>query len=208
MKKIGEFIQSAREQKGLSLHEVSKETKIKPELLDDIENERWEKLPELPVLIGFVKNIAVTLDLNKDQVVALLRRDYPPKKLTVNPKPNVSSRWQIGPKSIVASLVLLIMVAVGGYLYYQYQVFVSPPKLTIIAPNNNDHITTKTLTVRGTTDTTAVVRVNNQPANVTDDGSFTAEIDVIPETHDIEIKATSRSGKVTTVHRTIYVDTK
>lgn len=205
MKRVGAFLKSAREEQNLSIHQVSRETRIKPEFLEAIENEKWEKLPELPVVAGFVKNIADALNLNREQAIALLRRDYPPKKLVINPTPDIKSRFSIGPRVIFAAFVFILLLGVGSYLFYQYRLFVNPPVLVVLSPVQNEKITGKTLIVRGTTDAAATIRVNNQPADVDQDGSFTANIDVIPETHEVEIKAVSRSGKETVIHRTIMV---
>lgn len=75
---IGNYLKEARLKKKYSLAHVEGITKIKREFLEAIESQEWNKLPAFPVVSGFVKSIAKSLDLDEIQVVAFLRRDYPP----------------------------------------------------------------------------------------------------------------------------------
>lgn len=205
MKTIGALIKSTREAQNMSIRDLSRETKIKVEFLEALEKESWSKLPELPVTIGFVKNVADALSISREQAVAFLRRDYPPKVLSMLPRERVKSAFKWGPKYsflVVAGVLLLIL---GSYLVYQFTSFSSPPRLTVISPTNEEVVSSKNVTVRGVTEDTSTVRVNSQPVVVESDGTFTTEVEVVPQTKEVTITATSRSGKETTVKRTIQV---
>ncbi|MCJ7805353.1 helix-turn-helix domain-containing protein [Patescibacteria group bacterium] len=203
MKTIGEAIKNARSKKRYSLAKVEDETKIKKEFVEAIENEKWEQLPEYPVLVGFVKNLSRFLGLEERSTVALLRRDYPPKKLSINPKPDVSSKFSWSPKLTFFVGIAVVLVAIFGYLAFQYYKFITPPRLSVNEPQQNEVVKVRDFKVFGTTDPDATVRVNNQPALVNDDGSFTVDIAIYEGTNEIVISATSRSGKTTTIHRNI-----
>src|SRR3989344_7090733 len=98
MKTIGQAIKETRVKKNISFSKLAAITKIKKEFIQAIEKENWQLLPEYPVVTGFVKNIAQALGLNRKGIVALLRRDYPPKELTINPKPDVAREFVWSPK--------------------------------------------------------------------------------------------------------------
>src|SRR3990172_1081627 len=98
MKTIGQVIKESRAKKKLSKKKLEEITKIKESFIDAIEKENWDKLPEYPVLQGFVTSIAKTLKIDTNTVSALLRRDYPPKKLEINPKPDVSEKFSWSPR--------------------------------------------------------------------------------------------------------------
>src|SRR3990172_8865555 len=98
MRLIGEVIKEARLRKKLSKNKLEKDTKIKKDFIEAIEESRWDLLPEFPVVSGFVKTIATYLGLKEDQLVALLRRDYPPKDLKINPNPDISEKFTWSPK--------------------------------------------------------------------------------------------------------------
>ena len=71
--------------------------------------------------------------------------------------------------------------------------------LTVESPKENQIVMGNSVTVFGSTDSDAKITVNNQPVIVSDDGKFSVSLDVIQETKEIIIMASSRSGKTTTV---------
>ena len=77
MKTAGEIIKEARVKKKYSRARLESETKIKKEFIEALEQEDWARLPEYPVVSGFVKNIADALSLDRSRITAVLRRDYP-----------------------------------------------------------------------------------------------------------------------------------
>jgi cytoskeletal protein RodZ len=205
MKTIGEILKSARVSKKYSLAYIADLTKIKAAFIDAIERHKWEKLPPFPTVLGFVKNLATSLGIDPNMAVAVLKRDYPPKKLNINPKPDVSSKFIWSPKLTFAIGIGTILFMVLGYLAFQYLHFISPPDLTIDSPKDNQIVTGNSVLVFGKTEADAKIIVNNQPVLVTDDGKFSVSIGVTRETKEIDIKAISRSGKETTVSRKIEV---
>ena len=89
MKTIGKFLKEARIRKGYSLSQLEDDTKIKKTFIEAVEKENWASLPDFPVTLGFVKNIAKYLGADERTAVAILKRDYPPQNLSINPKPDV-----------------------------------------------------------------------------------------------------------------------
>lgn len=65
----GERIKKAREERGLSLKEISDRTKISVATLQALEDERYEDMPNARVYVrGFVRCLAEEVGLDKDQV--------------------------------------------------------------------------------------------------------------------------------------------
>ena len=203
MKTIGKFLKDARIRKGYSLLHVEGDTKIKKVFIESIEKERWGSLPDFPVILGFVKNIAKYLGENERAAVAILKRDYPPKTLSINPKPDVGSKFFWSPRLTFLGGMGVILVLILGYMGFQYVKFVSPPPLTVIEPKQDAAVKLSGVKVSGKTDSDATVSVNNQPVLVNEDGSFGVEIQIFEGTKEIVISATSRAGKETVVRRKI-----
>lgn len=203
---IGEFLKRSRTDSKKSRIDLSKETKIKVDFIIKIENNQWESLPEYPIVSGFVKNIALNLSVPEQKAQALLRRDYPPKKLNINPKPDLENKLSWTPKISFIVGIIFVCFLVLGYLGIQYYKFVSPPLVHIDNPQNNQIIFENKLLVKGKTSSDVVMSINNQQAIVDKDGNFEAEIFVNEDTTQLNIVATSRSGKSTQVYRTIKVD--
>lgn len=203
MKTVGDILKEARAKKKLSRDKLEKETKIKREFIDAIEKGDWERLPDFPVVQGFVKSIAQRLKVDEKKAAALLRRDYPPKDLRVNPKPDVSDKFTWSPKFTFLVGVAIVTIIILGYLGYQYKQFISPPPLNVTSPKDGQVVEDDNLLVAGSTSSDAKLEVNNQPVLLEDDGTFSVEIEIAEDTNEIKVKAISRSGKETVIHRKI-----
>lgn len=206
MKTIGQYLRESRKEKKLSFEDLTSKTKIRREFLMAVEKEDWEKLPEFSVVSGFVKNMADAVGLNREQAVALLRRDYPPKAskpAQVNPKPEVPREFRVGPQLTFILGVGAVIVAIVLYLVFQYMNFMRPPMLTVASPEENVVVLSDELQVSGKTDPNTTVIVNTQPALVDDGGNFTTIIEVTERMTNVEVRAISRAGKETRVTRTI-----
>lgn len=206
MKSVGEVIKEARLKKKLSREKLEVKTKIKKEFIEALENSRWDSLPEYPVVFGFVKNIAGALDLNKASLTALLRRDYPPKALRVNPKPEIREKFKWGPKTTFAAALIFVFLIVSVYLGVSYMNFIRPPYLELQEPEENQIIEKTVLVVKGKTNPEAFIEVNNQPVLVGEDGNFETEIEIFEGTSEVVVVAKSRSGKETIIRRKIVTE--
>jgi cytoskeletal protein RodZ len=203
MKTIGDYLKEARIRKKYSKEKLEKETKIKKSFIDAIEKEEWAKLPDPSVVTGFVRSIANTLGLIPERTLAILRRDYSPKKVAINPKPDLKTKFSWSPKLTFIVVIVSVLVVVGGYLSFQYVNFVRPPALTVISPQDGEIVKTQEIIVSGRTNPEAVVKINNQPFLVGDDGDFSGTLEIYEETSEITIIAISRSGKETIIKRKI-----
>lgn len=203
METIGKLFKEARTRKRYSRVRLAKKTKIKQGFIKAIEEENWSQLPDFPVVSGFVKNLALALKMDDKRALAVLRRDYPPKTLRVNPKPDVSERFNWSPRLTFWVGAATLTLAILGYLTFQYLNFVSPPRLEVFSPQEGQVVYEISLEVSGKTDPDAVVKINNQLGLLDDMGNFTGEIEIFEGTEVIEVKATSRSGKETVIRRKI-----
>ncbi len=194
---VGEILKEARLKKKLSLSNLEKETKIKKEFIDLIENNLWDKLPDYPVVSGFIKNIAVFLDVPAETANAILRRDYLPKKLYINPKPDIESKFYWSPKLTFITGISLLTLLVLGYLGFEYIKFIKPPKLEIYNPKNNEIVLENKVKITGKTTTDVILTVNNQPILLDQEGKFQTEVEITKDTSSLLFKAISRSGKIT-----------
>lgn len=205
---IGPYLKEARLKKKYSVAHVEGMTKIKRDFIEAIEDQNWNSLPSFSVVSGFVKSIAKSLEISEHQAAAFLRRDYPPKDIRINPKPDVSDHFSWTPKLTFFVGIFLILSLILGYLGYEYINFISPPRLEITSPKEEQEITRTLYKVEGKVSPGSTVKVNNQEAQVDDNGNYESQIEVSKELKEITVVATSRSGKVTTVHRTIKPELK
>jgi len=194
---VGQILKDARLKKGISVNILEKQTKIKKEFIISLEKSDWDKLPEFPIVSGFVKNIALVLDLSPENANAFLRRDYPPKKLAINPRPDIESKFRWSPKFTFAIGIGLIIFIVLGYLLFEYSKFIKPPEIAITSPKEEQIVIGESVRIEGKTTTDVSLTVNNQPVILDQEGNFVTEIKITKETKTLIFKAVSRSGKVT-----------
>lgn len=206
MNTVGQILKEARIKKGISLIKLENLTKIKREFILKIEKEEWGNLPEFPVVSGFVKNLAHALDLSVDNVNAVLRRDYPPKKLNINPKPDIVDKFVWSPKLTFAIGIGTLMLLILGYLGFEYFKFIKPPELEIYAPKNGEIVFDEKIKVAGKTTTDVSLTINNQPIILDQEGKFTTELLITKDTKSLVFKAVSRSGKTTEITQNISVE--
>ena len=72
---IGLQLRSKRLARGMTLDQVSENTKIRPDFLNAIENLSKEELPSIGYVLGYVRSYAKYLDMDGDMVVARYKID-------------------------------------------------------------------------------------------------------------------------------------
>lgn len=206
MNTVGQILKEARVKKNISLVKLENLTKIKKEFILLLEKNDWDNLPEFPVVSGFIKNLANSLGISVESANAILRRDYKPKKLSINPKPDVESKFTWSPKLTFAVGISILLILVLSYLGFEYMKFVRPPELSIVSPKENEQILYNTVKIDGKTTTDAILTVNNQPIILDQDGKFVTEIEITKDTKELKFVSISRSGKKTEIVRKIIVE--
>ena len=205
MKTIGDIFANKRKKKGLSLDDIAKGTKIRREFVGAIEKGKWGALPDYAVLSGFIKNIAEFLGIDTDKALAIFKRDYKPRNLAINPKPDVQTKFAWSPKLTFIVGSILLAIGLLGYLGYQYYGSINPPELEVASPQDNMLVEGFEVVVAGSTSTDATITANNQPILVAGDGRFSETIEVAKDTQTVKVVATSRNGKVAEVVKNIQV---
>lgn len=71
---IGRYLNQARIERNISLKQASDQTKIHERLLRDFEADKFDKLPNVTYLKGFLKQLAVVLHFNYEEAVELLEK--------------------------------------------------------------------------------------------------------------------------------------
>lgn len=206
---IGEQFAQERKNKGLTITEVSKATKIREDFLRAIERGDFKALPGSSYAYGFVRNYAKYLGLPVEKSLALFRREYDEKKNVevlprgfTNPKEYSISRFKFG-RSALALVVISILVI--GFILFQYRSAIFNPGLKMDSPKENAILNSLNIQVSGKTDPDATLTVNGVQVSVEDNGSFTKQITVFPGTVIIDLRAQNRFGKVSEIKRVVNV---
>ena len=129
MESLGEKLKNARNEKDLTLDQISRETSISVRFLEALEAENFDVFPGEPYLIGFLRNYSAFLDLDVQKVISLYRalriqeQPIPVEQLLKNP-PRL-------PPVLIPVLVIIILLGASGWGIY-----------TLLSNNQNEQIET------------------------------------------------------------------
>lgn len=65
----GRLLREERERRGLTLQDISDRTRLRPNIIQTIENEAWDSLPSPAFVRGFLKNYAKVLSMDENSVL-------------------------------------------------------------------------------------------------------------------------------------------
>lgn len=209
MRTVGQILKQEREAKFYTLDEVEKATKIRQELLEALEADKYDRLPPPTFVQGFIKNYAKFLRLDSVKLLAIFRRDFENKLkkkdvLDAFANPLDLEKLRITPTRVLGMVIILIVLIFFTYLWFQYRSLVSAPNLTLSQPQDQLVVDNPEVVVDGKTDPEAKVMVNNQSVGVSDKGEFNQVVRLSSEVNKITITVISKFGQKVEVERTVY----
>jgi cytoskeletal protein RodZ len=127
---LGEKLKTAREEKGLSLDDAGKDTKISIRYLEALEKEDFSGFPGEAYITGFIRNYGAYLDLDVQELLSL----YYALKIQEQPIPEQLLRKtpQVLPKIIISILAGLIIAGAGARAVYYF--LNRPREIRVMAP--------------------------------------------------------------------------
>jgi cytoskeletal protein RodZ len=137
---LPERLYAARERKGVDLYRAERDTKIRARYLSALERGEYKELPGDVYTKGFLRNYALYLGLDPDEVVGQWRRERGDvgavRPVISVPKPIAQPRpgLQFSPGIVVAALLTILIVGVGVWLGSQVMRFAKPPTLELTTP--------------------------------------------------------------------------
>lgn len=209
MIKAGQRLKEERLKQGLTLDEVSQNTKIRKTFLEAIEKSEYEKLPASTFAQGFVRNYTQFLGLPENEVIPLFRREFDEERVFRVLPEGVATDFPVSRiKKSQLILIPLLFLIVIFYLVFQYKDAIVNPSVNVISPKENQIVSTNLVSVAGSTSPENVVFINNFPVSVDENGNFKKFVSVFPGKALITIKIVNRFNKVTEVIRHITVATQ
>jgi cytoskeletal protein RodZ len=189
---LPERLYAARERKGVDLYRAERDTKIRARYLGALERGDYKELPGAVYTKGFLRNYALYLGLDPEEVLDHWRRERGEGRETTPviavPRPIAAPRQGLtfSPSIIVVALLTVFVLAFGAYLGIQVLRFAKPPSIAVTDPPSAvidvDESTT-TYTLRGTTLPGATVSISTpgrDPYQVSagPDGDWTSDVEL------------------------------
>lgn len=211
---LGESLRQVRQEKNLSLKQVSKAISISGKYLEALEKGNYQELPGEVYARNFLKAYTKFLGLDSEKFVNLFSSEniiykktkYSGVKDFTKPVEKISKAHLVVTPRIVRSLVLgLLAIVVLSYLGIKVKNILTPPILIVEAPADNIVTTDTFLEVGGYAEKDVIIEINGEQVLADNDGNFNETIDLQLGTNAIEVKAMKRHGKETKVYRQIVV---
>jgi cytoskeletal protein RodZ len=209
---LPERLYAARERKGVDLYRAERDTKIRTRYLAALERGDWRELPGAVYTKGFLRNYALYLGLDPEEVLAQWRRERgdaaAPQPVLAIPRPLAAPRpaFTLSPWVVVAALLTLLVIAFVAYLGVQLLRFAKPPTISLTDPIVavlEVEETQSSYTLKGTATPGVSVEIatpgRDQPYRVSvgPDGAWSANVDLRRGKNQFEITARDpETGKV------------
>jgi cytoskeletal protein RodZ len=133
---VGERLRRAREEKGLSLDEVARQTRIPIRHLQHIEQEEWDALPAITYTVGFVRSYANAVGLDGPAIGAELRQ-----QLGGTPRGGPATAYyepadpaRVPPRSLAIVAAILAVLLIAGYLTWRHYALGGSQPAEVVAP--------------------------------------------------------------------------
>jgi cytoskeletal protein RodZ len=200
---LPERLYAARERKGVDLYRAERDTKIRARYLGALERGDWKELPGAVYTKGFLRNYALYLGLEPEDVLRQWRRERgevrEAEPIAV-PRPISAPRQGLtfSPGVIVAALLTVAVLAFAAYLGVQLLRYARPPTLAVTNPATAvTQVTDSTTgyTLQGTSIAGATITVEtpgrDQPYRVSAgaDGRWTVEVELARGQNQFTVKA-------------------
>jgi cytoskeletal protein RodZ len=213
-------LSAARERKGVDLARAERDTKIRVRYLSALERGDYRDLPGAVYTKGFLRNYAIYLSLDPEDVLRQWRRErgdqVGPEPVIVPPRPleEPSRPLNFSPSVVVAALLTAGVVLFFVYLSAQLLRYSKPPELAVSNPATavltvEDSATTYRLA--GTSSAGATITISapgHEPYLTTAlaDGTWSEQVELRRGQNRFDINAENpETGKTADAPRTVVI---
>jgi cytoskeletal protein RodZ len=213
---------AGRERKGVDLTRAERDTKIRARYLGALERGDYRELPGAVYTKGFLRNYAIYLGLDPEDVLQQWRRERgdqatpEPQIVPLRPIAEPARPLTFSPSVFVAALLTFVVVGFGIYVGIQLLRYNKPPELAVTNPADaqisvDDTVTTFLLSGTSTPGATIAIAAPglDQPYRVTalSDGTWSASVPLRRGKNQFDITATDpETGKQAESPRTIVIN--
>lgn len=199
--KLGEILRNAREERGIDLARVERDTKIRSRYLSALERSEFRDLPGPVYTKGFLRNYAEYLNLDPEYLLDLYRIESaealaqrPTAPTMPRPIARRSRALVVTPGAVAAAILTALVVLFVAWLGYEFVTFAGTPELRVTdPPGNAASVTAARYVIRGETVPNARITVEGLAENPTltaePDGSFRIPVELVPGSNVITLTA-------------------
>jgi len=206
-------LKSLREQKGISLKEMSERLKMSTAHILALEECRSKDLPFAPVYKKkLVKQYCHIVDTDYEQMVHQFVEEELEQHIAPQVTPSLSKKgltaWYNLPFLFRLSATLVVSAIFLGYLGLQVKKIIEPPSLNLFSPVNGMITDESNLQIRGQTDREVKVTINGKEIKNSEQGVFDETLPLSPGVNTLVISAEKKHGKTTSETRYVVLENK
>lgn len=133
----GQLLRVHREKKGMSIHEIAKRTNLDIKVVNFIEQDSDEEMPDATYVRGYLRSYAKIVDADPDHIIALYNSDSPQPPSEVIPKVKQLSQVTSSDKPVKAFTYLLTLGLVLLLLVWYQSNFIVDTSMVTSSNSNN-----------------------------------------------------------------------
>lgn len=206
---LAQELVNSRIERKISLEKASAVTGIKTEYLRSIEAGKFEDLPTGIFCRKYVKEYALYLGLDKEQIDEYFDEEHgrninSSNKSLFTQKAITSSAF-IVPRIFKNILVLATVMVCFAYLFNNFEKLIRPPELEIIAPAKDIVTSERVINVVGRTETETQVVINGNQVISDKLGQFSQQVSLRTGINTIIVTAKKKFGRENKLVKQILV---
>ena len=202
---LGQVFKRYRESEGLKIAQVEKDIKISHRMIEALEKDNYNALPDELYVKNIIKSYARYLGLDYNRLLSLYdeaKAKKEPHQLVTQSKP---VKVIITPQRVRNLIIIAVVLILFGYLGWQLNQVFQAPALIIYQPAKDLVITQNFIEIKGKTEKEARVYINEKEVFLDYNGEFKATLDLQKGMNLIKITAAKKRSAQNTIYREILV---
>lgn len=207
---VGEELKRVREDKGVALDVVAKDSGINQKYLEALESGRLDDLPEGIYGRKIIEDYASFLGVDSDWLVEVFIQETDSEQKKIERCRNAFRRKFSGsrcsfviPKILKGAVILLAVAVCAGYLSFYIKNVVSPPELVLSNPAQDQIIAQPYITVQGSTESEAEVMINGKSVLAGPEGIFQEKVNLKKGLNVISVSARTKYSRLNKITKKI-----
>mgnify|MGYP001615453086 FL=1 len=208
---LGEKLRRRREELGFSLRDTARHIQISLNLLQALEEDKYEKFSAKVYALGYFKRLLQELAISEQEEwlkefgneweVRMFRKS----KSILSLPGNKQKKVYFTPAQFWTSLVVIFFTALLIFLGLKLGYFISAPEFILEEPKEQEVFEQPLVRVSGRTEKESQLTVNGRSIKIDGQGNFSEDIEIGAGLHTLEFRAQNRFGKESKEIRHILV---
>lgn len=207
---LGDYLHNRRVQFNISLPEIERDTGIRPEYIEALENRDFANLPADIYLFPIVKTYTRYLGIDEKQIISRLKEEkeyFRRHRFSTSTNNEILSHTKpITGKKISLGIAATVLSLVAFYITSQFFNVSSPPDLLVFEPANGVSTNNTNILVKGRTSNGSKIELNGKTVSTDSEGNFNVPVNLNSGENHIAIVATSNNGQKIGENLLVFAD--